>query len=162
MTQMDQSDLFVDTGAQSSHPPGSDLRPYVRDMGSLVGRSSSISRTINRIHEGNEDMVRVASVPEIPTHHEKGNSTNQLSDLERCSDHFQLSPEQKQRKETMQVYLLEMGILFHSVFIGMSLSVSIGNEFVVLLIAIVFHRKFILLLSRCLVQVLDRIVHRNI
>ncbi|OQE72444.1 hypothetical protein PENNAL_c0096G00064 [Penicillium nalgiovense] len=47
-----------------------------------------------------------------------------------------------QRKETMQVYLLEMGILFHSIFIGMSLSVSIGSEFVILLIAIVFHQTF--------------------
>ena len=28
------------------------------------------------------------------------------------------------------------------VFIGMALSVSIGNEFVILLIAITFHRKF--------------------
>jgi hypothetical protein len=38
--------------------------------------------------------------------------------------------------------LLEVGILFHSVFIGMALSVSIGANFVVLLIAIAFHRPF--------------------
>lgn len=132
--------------AQSSQLPGSDFRPHVRDMGPLVGRSSSISRTINNMSEGNEDMVRVASAPEMQTHQEKGNRTNQ-PDLEHHGSHFELSPEQKQKKETMQVYLLEMGILFHSVFIGMSLSVSIGKEFVVLLIAIVFHRKFIMLLS---------------
>ncbi|BCS26875.1 uncharacterized protein APUU_51586S [Aspergillus puulaauensis] len=128
-------------GAQSSQLPGSDFRPHVRDMGPLVGRSSSISRTINNMSEGNEDMVRVASAPEMQTHQEKGNGTNQ-PDLEHHGSHFELSPEQKQKKETMQVYLLEMGILFHSVFIGMSLSVSIGKEFVVLLIAIVFHQTF--------------------
>ncbi len=51
-----------------------------------------------------------------------------------------LTPEQKHKKAVMQCMLLEMGILFHSVFIGMALSVSIGNDFVVLLIAITFHR----------------------
>ncbi|KAK8068806.1 Zinc/iron permease [Apiospora phragmitis] len=55
---------------------------------------------------------------------------------------------QKHRKDIMQIVLLEMGILFHSVFIGMALSVSIGgNEFVVLLIAIAFHRKICLFLN---------------
>lgn len=52
-----------------------------------------------------------------------------------------LSPEQEHKKALMQCLLLEMGILFHSVFIGMNLSVSTGREFVVLLVAIIFHRK---------------------
>ncbi|KAF2452473.1 Zinc/iron permease [Lineolata rhizophorae] len=38
--------------------------------------------------------------------------------------------------------LLEMGILFHSVFIGLALSVETGSAFVVLLIAIIFHQTF--------------------
>lgn len=45
------------------------------------------------------------------------------------------------KKALMQCLLLEMGILFHSVFIGMALSVAVGNDFIVLLIAITFHRK---------------------
>jgi zinc transporter ZupT len=53
-----------------------------------------------------------------------------------------LTPEQQQRKELLQCVLLEVGILFHSIFIGMALSVSIGNEFIILLIAIVFHQTF--------------------
>jgi zinc transporter ZupT len=126
----------------SSQPMGLDTGSHLRDMGPLVGRSASISRAINRMGEGNEEIVRVASAPNIQTHHEKDNGTIH-TDLEREDDSYTLSPEQKQKKETMQVYLLEMGILFHSVFIGMSLSVSVGKEFVVLLIAIVFHRKFI-------------------
>jgi zinc transporter ZupT len=126
-----------------SQPIGLDAGSHLRDMGPLVGRSASISRAINRMGEGNEEIVRVASAPNIQTHHEKDNGTIH-TDLEREDDSFALSPEQKQKKETMQVYLLEMGILFHSVFIGMSLSVSVGKEFVVLLIAIVFHREFIL------------------
>ncbi|KAJ5975408.1 hypothetical protein N7481_009115 [Penicillium waksmanii] len=125
----------------SSQPMGLDAGSHLRDMGPLVGRSASISRAINRMGEGNEEIVRVASAPNIQTHHEKDNGTIH-TDLEREDDSYTLSPEQKQKKETMQVYLLEMGILFHSVFIGMSLSVSVGKEFVVLLIAIVFHQTF--------------------
>lgn len=49
---------------------------------------------------------------------------------------------QKHMKALLQCLLLEMGILFHSVFIGMALSVAVGNDFVVLLIAISFHREY--------------------
>lgn len=53
-----------------------------------------------------------------------------------------LSPSRRHKKALLQVLLLEMGILFHSVFIGMTLSVIVGNEFVILLIAIAFHQTF--------------------
>lgn len=129
---------------QSSYLSTLDGRAHLRDMGPLIGRSSSISRAMNRVGDGSEEIVRVASAPEIQTHREKDHGTIH-EDIERHDHSFELTSEQKQKKETMQVYLLEMGILFHSVFIGMSLSVSIGNEFVILLIAIVFHRMFKLL-----------------
>lgn len=54
----------------------------------------------------------------------------------------QLSTHQLQQKMLLQCLLLEAGILFHSVFIGMALSVSVGPPFVVLLIAISFHQTF--------------------
>ncbi|KAK3374566.1 ZIP zinc transporter-domain-containing protein [Podospora didyma] len=53
-----------------------------------------------------------------------------------------LTDEQLHKKAILQCMLLEVGILFHSVFIGMALSVSIGGDFVVLLIAIAFHQTF--------------------
>lgn len=55
------------------------------------------------------------------------------------------SPEAEQaleRKLLLQCLLLEAGILFHSVFIGIAVSVSTGPPFVVLLIAISFHQTF--------------------
>lgn len=42
----------------------------------------------------------------------------------------------------LQCLLLEAGILFHSIFIGMALSVSTGSAFAVLLVAISFHQTF--------------------
>lgn len=49
------------------------------------------------------------------------------------------SPEE-QKRLLLQCVLLEAGILFHSVFIGMALSVATGPTFAVFLIAISFHR----------------------
>nr|POE48331.1 zinc-regulated transporter 2 [Quercus suber] len=55
------------------------------------------------------------------------------------------SPAEKSHSEqrmVLQCLLLEAGILFHSVFIGMALSVSTGPAFIVLLLAISFHQTF--------------------
>lgn len=51
------------------------------------------------------------------------------------------SPEET-RRQLLQCLLLEAGILFHSVFIGMAISVATGPAFVVFLIAISFHQSF--------------------
>jgi zinc transporter 1/2/3 len=52
------------------------------------------------------------------------------------------STPQDEQKQILQVFLLEAGILFHSIFIGMALSVSTGPSFLVLLVAISFHQTF--------------------
>lgn len=49
---------------------------------------------------------------------------------------------QNPQRQLLQCLLLEAGILFHSIFIGMALSVATGTSFVVLLIAISFHQTF--------------------
>ncbi|RYO86911.1 hypothetical protein DL766_003313 [Monosporascus sp. MC13-8B] len=51
------------------------------------------------------------------------------------------SPEE-QKRQMLQCLLLEAGILFHSVFIGMAVSVATGPPFVVFLVAIAFHQTF--------------------
>ena len=47
-----------------------------------------------------------------------------------------------QQKLLLQCLLLEAGILFHSVFIGIALSVATSTPFLVLLLAISFHQTF--------------------
>lgn len=49
---------------------------------------------------------------------------------------------QDPQKMFLQCLLLEAGILFHSIFIGMAVSVATGTAFIVLLIAICFHQTF--------------------
>ncbi|OLN85378.1 Zinc-regulated transporter 2-like protein 3 [Colletotrichum chlorophyti] len=50
--------------------------------------------------------------------------------------------EEEQSRLLRQCLLLEGGILFHSVFIGMAISVATGPTFIVFLIAISFHQTF--------------------
>ena len=56
-------------------------------------------------------------------------------DLEKAVDPLVL------KKMSMQITLIEGGILFHSVFVGMTISIT-AEGFIVLLIAIVFHQMF--------------------
>ncbi len=53
-----------------------------------------------------------------------------------------LSPKEQQKRQILQCLMLEAGILFHSIFIGMAVSVATGPPFVVFLIAIGFHQSF--------------------
>ncbi|EFX04813.1 zip family zinc transporter [Grosmannia clavigera kw1407] len=59
---------------------------------------------------------------------------------ETSAPHLPDSAEQK--RLMLQCLLLEAGILFHSVFIGMAISVATGPAFVVFLVAIAFHQCF--------------------
>lgn len=56
--------------------------------------------------------------------------------------HGSVSGNQDPQKMFLQCLLLEAGILFHSIFIGMAVSVATGTAFIVLLIAICFHQTF--------------------
>ncbi|KAK1773498.1 ZIP zinc transporter-domain-containing protein [Copromyces sp. CBS 386.78] len=128
-----------------------------RPKGALRGRSHSIGRRLSHVSRQGQD--RDAVLPALPSEDNleattipQFNKEIFQSDLTLSNPTSQqvesqlpqgyLTAEMKHRKETMQCVLLECGILFHSVFIGMALSVSVGTDFVVLLIAIAFHQTF--------------------
>ena len=118
---------------QKGHGPRPKLQSVdssksLRNFGPLVGRSSSISRTVARMGEENEILDSFETAQRAT--HSKEAKMAELSDEdpERNNSSAELSPQQKDQKAIVQCVLLEVGILFHSVFIGMSLSVSIGNE----------------------------------
>ncbi|KYK57608.1 plasma membrane zinc ion transporter [Drechmeria coniospora] len=126
-----------------------------RDMGPLRGRSSSMGQELSQMNQtppraqravAGEDIAVVFDQDDVTDVDAKATPDAKAdSSLDGSNGSFaepQISPEMKRRKERLQCILLEMGILFHSVFIGMALSVSIGSDFIVLLIAIVFHQTF--------------------
>ncbi|KAL2828873.1 Zinc/iron permease [Aspergillus pseudoustus] len=73
--------------------------------------------------------------------HESHSSHNHRSQSEMSNLDPKLSLQNPQR-QLLQCLLLEAGILFHSIFIGMAVSVATGTSFVVLLVAISFHQTF--------------------
>ncbi|EUC32354.1 hypothetical protein COCCADRAFT_5893 [Bipolaris zeicola 26-R-13] len=83
--------------------------------------------------EDSEDESRLLPGPH--THQQHSHGRGEPSETPEKSD-------AQNKKLLLQCLLLEAGILFHSVFIGMALSVATGTAFVVLLTAISFHQTF--------------------
>ena len=75
-------------------------------------------------------------------YHDEPRAENRSHDHRQSHSPTGLSEQQQQQKALLQCMLLEAGILFHSVFIGMAVSVATGTAFIVLLIAISFHQTF--------------------
>lgn len=74
------------------------------------------------------------------SHSQRSNSYRNYAQHEIPTD--PVAAQALERKLLLQCLLLEAGILFHSVFIGIAVSVSVGPPFVVLLVAISFHQTF--------------------
>jgi zinc transporter 1/2/3 len=130
------------TGSNSGGCMGGTGMLPIRDMGPIRGRSSSIGQNLSTL---NSRDVRMQDLEEEACEDDDNIRSGRKNLEETSLEAVQmpiLTPEQQQRKELLQCVLLELGILFHSIFIGMALSVSIGNEFIILLIAIVFHQTF--------------------
>ncbi|OJD28853.1 zip family zinc transporter [Diplodia corticola] len=78
-----------------------------------------------------------------PSQKYRNNDTHNRQSTDSTHHHHSLlTPTQQQRKQLLQCLLLEAGILFHSIFIGMAISVATGPPFLVLLVAISFHQTF--------------------
>ena len=87
-----------------------------------------------RTSDDSEDQSRLLARPSTlkNTRHAPSNETDPTTEM----------TEAQHKKLLLQCLLLEAGILFHSVFIGMALSVATGTSFGVLLVAISFHQTF--------------------
>jgi zinc transporter ZupT len=77
-----------------------------------------------------------------PTHKKRTNLGNRHSHQQHQQRFSTDVAFQNPHRQLLQCLLLEAGILFHSVFIGMALSVATGTAFIVLLVAISFHQTF--------------------
>ncbi|KAI4120439.1 MAG: hypothetical protein LQ338_007019 [Usnochroma carphineum] len=157
------SNGHVRPGAQRSQS----MRPFRQaDIGGF--RHNSISRTTprqssERLARGKppaspfEDTPQPARSSYPPPFHDNDNHDPEANDsgldLDELDPHTataSLSVEAASAPPTptnpqkllLQCLLLEAGILFHSVFIGLALSLAVGTSFIVLLVAISFHQTF--------------------
>ena len=144
--------------ARPSRPRTSSLRHFRQTD---IGPDEEDAVALRRMSGSTENLVSKPPHPRAaaPLHntipsedHSDGASDLDLDELDPTSSGStstpsnqpgaHLSTSQLQKKMLLQCLLLEAGILFHSVFIGMAVSVSVGPPFIVLLIAISFHQTF--------------------
>ena len=129
---------------RSTSPESQDItlgRSTIRFERTRSGRSHSAMKAVdseNRIPFTEDPQLpgvaTVASVALRAGQHQYNLGLSTLSEEKEA--------EQQRQKLLAQCVLLECGILFHSIFIGMALAVAVGSEQVILLIAITFHQTF--------------------
>ncbi|KAG5290581.1 plasma membrane zinc ion transporter [Histoplasma capsulatum G186AR] len=140
-----RSDSEQDSRLEKLKTDTTGVNALMRRERPLSGNSSSLGRELAHLNADLVEMERMQTVDRgEPPMMENGKTVTDdnkvLSDDDESS--IQLTPEQRHKKAVLQCMLLEMGILFHSVFIGMALAVSVGSDFMILLIAIAFHQTF--------------------
>ncbi|KAI8940043.1 hypothetical protein NX059_003764 [Plenodomus lindquistii] len=150
----------------NGHVPGMVLHDIESSDNLMAGRSPSLAfpspgipntpssrKTTKSLDEGDGDDSDLDITPEElgPRHVDDSEDESQL--LAHPSQHKPShtqhglpegaeKTEAQNKKLLLQCLLLEAGILFHSIFIGMALSVATGTSFIVLLVAISFHQTF--------------------
>ncbi|GIZ41953.1 hypothetical protein CKM354_000523600 [Cercospora kikuchii] len=109
---------------------------------SRSGRSHSVMKTVGR----RSSLMFNENTFQLTGENKRGRSVDDVEDRRPSEDSMTLAEEkeaaQQRHKLLMQCVLLECGILFHSIFIGLALAVAVGSEQVILLIAIAFHQTF--------------------
>lgn len=151
-----QDSSYAHLGARQPSP-NILMEGFRRDGHGDSGRASGSSHELERSplgsshpdkEDGEEDLdidaldpyaddVPINRQAQPPSHHHRAQSNPNYRPQDDLA-----APTPNPQRQLLQCLLLEAGILFHSIFIGMALSVATGTSFVVLLIAISFHQTF--------------------
>ena len=105
-------------------------------------------------HSGTGDSIslegrnKYTDAPEGGAHHHAPGEDH-LGHSREHTDNSNLSPDWEERgivpetyaAQLTAIFILEFGVIFHSIFIGLTLAVS-GEEFITLYIVLVFHQTF--------------------
>lgn len=138
---LDDSEATEGLVAGVSPLPGSDSMN--RENGKKLERNAD-----DDIDDAESDLdLDMAELDPAPVGEDRNSSYSSLNpsghrEQPREPEAPQVTSPEEQKRLVLQCLLLEAGILFHSVFIGMAISVATGPAFVVFLIAISFHQSF--------------------
>lgn len=114
------------------------------------GKNGAVSPSGKSFHDNDEDyddesLDLELNLDELSTVPFDAQDSRPLNHPDAASKHMtgpQMPTPEEQKRMMLQCLLLEAGILFHSIFIGMAISVATGPPFVVFLVAIAFHQTF--------------------
>lgn len=147
-TNIALEDLGASEGLMAGASPLPESTPTLQINGKSNGESDELRG--GRARNDDDDVDRESmdlelNIDELSTVPLDGGNSRSLmkpnsSPMSPAVPHMP-NPEE-QRRLMLQCLLLEAGILFHSVFIGMAISVATGPPFLVFLVAIAFHQTF--------------------
>ncbi|KAI0474006.1 Zinc/iron permease [Xylariaceae sp. FL0804] len=133
-----------DTTPTAAMPPSQNgpTRPYNNPYNNPDNEEDDddLGFDLEELDPGEDEGTRPLTRPSINHHHHQQQQPRSESTM--AAPQATPPSAEEQRRLTLQCMLLEAGILFHSVFIGMAVSVATGPPFVVFLVAIAFHQTF--------------------
>ena len=151
-----------DFGPKHSHDNDLESSPAVTPGGSMLMTNTTHSHSHNhgKTHH-HTDAIRANTADDSSSssdHHHDPNklepysdipvaqrTTSQFAEFPGNSDHLSHQRNHHENEnfaaQMTSIFILEFGVIFHSIFIGLTLAVA-GDEFVVLYIVLVFHQTF--------------------
>ena len=110
------------------------------DKYNQVVDEENVSLTVANNNNGAE-ITATNPHPSMPgSNHFSHDKSHQ--DLATIGTPAQMTSKEKYQNQLLSVFILEFGIIFHSVFIGLALAVTGNDEFNTLFIVLVFHQMF--------------------
>ena len=100
--------------------------------------------THNQLHSGDQDpnlFDNIAQAQESKDHSPASNSFSNEKDVEKITISSEMAEERSFRQQISAFLILEFGVIFHSVIIGLNLGTA-GDEFSTLYPVLVFHQSF--------------------
>ncbi|KAF7908216.1 uncharacterized protein EAF01_003971 [Botrytis porri] len=100
--------------------------------------------THNQLHSGDQDpnlFDNIAQAQELKDHSPTSNSFSNEKDVENIASSSEMAEERSFRQQICAFLILEFGVIFHSVIIGLNLGTA-GDEFATLYPVLVFHQSF--------------------
>ncbi|KAF2016480.1 Zinc/iron permease [Aaosphaeria arxii CBS 175.79] len=126
-------DNFPFPSQQDDLEPKSEMPPwFIVFYEQYIRQRDEMLATINRA---------VPAVPGFSQQQQSQQNVNQQTSYFEDDVENQVVDPIALKRQSMQITLIEGGILFHSVFVGMTISIT-SEGFIILLIAIVFHQMF--------------------
>ncbi|KAJ0122619.1 ZIP family zinc transporter [Diaporthe amygdali] len=145
-TNIALEDLGASEGLMAGASPLPESTPTLQVNGKSSGvAGDSTGRRHDNDDEDRESMdleLNMDELSSVPLDGENSRSLMKPDSAPKSPTVPHMPNPEEQRRLMLQCLLLEAGILFHSVFIGMAISVATGPPFVVFLVAIAFHQTF--------------------
>ena len=133
-------------GLMAGASPLPESTPTMQSNGnSRSGTDDPLGKSFRDNEDDDESMDLEFNMDELTTVPMDGADARPLSQSAAAAKHTggaHIPTPEEQKRMMLQCLLLEAGILFHSIFIGMAISVATGPPFVVFLVAIAFHQTF--------------------